>query len=109
MQCSSRYFIYIVILNALLRYGLSARRMGEYESNYSVIFKMNPYEQLAYGPIKMVKSLIVNRQLIVKLVYREVSSRYRGSMLGMLWSLLTPLFILSGGGLSPNARTGSTA
>jgi len=32
--------------------------------------------------------------LIVSLVRREVAGRYRGSVLGMLWPLLTPLFML---------------
>ena len=35
------------------------------------------------------------RSLISTLVRREIAGRYRGSMLGMLWSLLTPLFMLA--------------
>ena len=33
------------------------------------------------------------RDLIVNLVSRELKSRYKSSMLGLLWSLLTPLFM----------------
>jgi lipopolysaccharide transport system permease protein len=32
--------------------------------------------------------------LIRQLIYRDVAGRYRGSVLGLLWSLLTPLFML---------------
>jgi lipopolysaccharide transport system permease protein len=32
--------------------------------------------------------------LVLDLIHREIAARYRGSMLGMLWSLLTPLFML---------------
>jgi len=35
------------------------------------------------------------RDLIVQMVQREVVSRYRGSVLGMAWSFLTPLFLLA--------------
>ena len=35
------------------------------------------------------------RSLILSLVRREVTGRYRGSAFGMLWSLLTPLFMLA--------------
>ncbi|HEV7253780.1 MAG TPA: ABC transporter permease [Mesorhizobium sp.] len=34
-------------------------------------------------------------QLISSLTRREIAGRYRGSALGMLWSLLTPLFMLA--------------
>ncbi len=33
--------------------------------------------------------------LLVQLTLREISSRYRGSILGVFWSLLTPLFMLA--------------
>jgi lipopolysaccharide transport system permease protein len=35
------------------------------------------------------------RHLILTLVRREIAGRYRGSMFGILWSLLTPLFMLA--------------
>lgn len=34
-------------------------------------------------------------QLLLSLMRREIAGRYRGSALGMLWSLLTPLFMLA--------------
>jgi lipopolysaccharide transport system permease protein len=33
--------------------------------------------------------------LILPLVYREIAGRYRGSAFGILWSLITPLFMLA--------------
>src|SRR5262249_23121544 len=38
--------------------------------------------------------LVADTGLIVQLVHREVVGRYRGSALGFLCSLLTPLFML---------------
>lgn len=42
----------------------------------------------------LVKSLWINRELIMAMVRREVVGRYRGSMMGLLWSLITPLLML---------------
>lgn len=36
-----------------------------------------------------------NRQLILQFIKRDVSSRYKGSYLGRIWSILTPLFMLA--------------
>jgi lipopolysaccharide transport system permease protein len=35
------------------------------------------------------------RSLTLTLIRREIAGRYRGSMLGILWSMLTPLFMLA--------------
>jgi lipopolysaccharide transport system permease protein len=40
-------------------------------------------------------TLLANRQLLWRLVEREVAGRYRGSMLGWAWSFLTPLLMLA--------------
>lgn len=40
----------------------------------------------------MIREIIEHRELIGNLVARELKSRYKGSVLGFLWSLLTPLF-----------------
>jgi len=39
------------------------------------------------------RSLIARRELIQALVSREMKARYKGSSLGVLWSVLTPLFM----------------
>lgn len=41
------------------------------------------------------KALWRNRRLIEQLAKRDVVGRYRGSMLGILWSLFNPLFLLA--------------
>jgi len=42
----------------------------------------------------MARSLWCNRQLISRLSRREVVGRYRGAIIGLLWSFLNPLFML---------------
>jgi lipopolysaccharide transport system permease protein len=46
-------------------------------------------------PREMVTSLWRNRQLIRNLVQREVLGRYKGSVLGIFWSIVTPIFMLA--------------
>jgi lipopolysaccharide transport system permease protein len=46
------------------------------------------------SPLAIFTSVRKNRQLIWQLTRREISTRYRGSMLGFLWSLITPLLML---------------
>jgi lipopolysaccharide transport system permease protein len=46
------------------------------------------------GPVSLWRSLREHRGLIVQLARREVEARYRGSRLGLLWSVLTPLVML---------------
>ncbi|PRH82938.1 ABC transporter permease [Arenimonas caeni] len=43
----------------------------------------------------ILRSLHRNRELVVALVRREVLGRYRGSVLGLAWSFLHPLFMLA--------------
>ncbi len=45
-------------------------------------------------PIEMMASLWRNRSLIHASAKREVLGRYRGSVLGLLWSFFNPLFML---------------
>jgi lipopolysaccharide transport system permease protein len=46
------------------------------------------------GLDRLVVSLRDHRQLITQLIRQEIVGRYRGSMLGMLWSLVTPVLML---------------
>src|SRR3954469_24386518 len=46
-------------------------------------------------PTAMAASLWENRALIRALIKREVLGRYRGSALGMLWSLFNPVLMLT--------------
>lgn len=43
----------------------------------------------------MLRSLIANRDLIVALTIREVLGRYRGSVLGLFWSVFQPILMLA--------------
>lgn len=47
------------------------------------------------SPMAMLGSLHRHRELILALVRREVLGRYRGSVLGLAWSFLHPLFMLA--------------
>jgi lipopolysaccharide transport system permease protein len=47
------------------------------------------------SPTDMVKSLWSHRELITASAKREVLGRYRGSTLGLLWSFVNPLLMLS--------------
>ena len=43
----------------------------------------------------LIKSLWRNRELIFQMTRREVIGRYRGSAIGLLWSFLNPVFMLT--------------
>lgn len=47
------------------------------------------------NPLEIIASLWRNRGLIRNLVHREIVGRYKGSMLGIFWSLATPIFMLA--------------
>lgn len=46
-------------------------------------------------PMAMFRSLRQNRSLIFALIKREVAGRYRGSMLGLVWSFVNPVLLLA--------------
>jgi lipopolysaccharide transport system permease protein len=51
--------------------------------------------QFSFSPKEMMLSLWRNRALINASAKREVIGRYRGSVLGILWSFFNPLFMLA--------------
>ena len=55
---------------------------------------MNPHAAPRTSLLAMVANGWTHRQLIVALVQREVVGRYRGSIMGLLWSMLNPLLML---------------
>ena len=57
--------------------------------------EMNPHRAHPVSPAAIVRSAIVNRQLIGQLVRSDVVSRYRGSLMGIAWSFLNPLLMLA--------------
>ena len=52
-------------------------------------------QQFSSSPLEMVGSFWRNRSLIKALSYRGVVGRYRGSVLGILWSFFNPIFMLA--------------
>lgn len=47
------------------------------------------------SPVALLRSLRCNRSLISALIRREVAGRYRGSMLGLVWSFVNPVLMLA--------------
>lgn len=56
---------------------------------------MNPHLTRSGSPASLLRSVTGQRRLILQLARRDVSGRYRGSMGGLGWSLLTPLLMLA--------------
>lgn len=52
-------------------------------------------QNFSASPKEMVASFWRNKGLIRNLVHREVVGRYKGSMLGIVWSLVTPVLMLA--------------
>jgi len=52
-------------------------------------------QQFPTSPKELVASLVHNRGLILAMTKREVIGRYRGSVMGILWSFFNPLFMLA--------------
>lgn len=55
---------------------------------------MNPHAAQRLSPLAMVSSLRHNRELIAQMIRREIIGRYKGSVLGLAWSFLSPVFML---------------
>lgn len=56
---------------------------------------MNPHSQAPISPRALVSNLWQYRRLILQMAGREVAGRYKGSVMGLLWSFLTLLFMLA--------------
>jgi lipopolysaccharide transport system permease protein len=56
---------------------------------------MNPQPSHAISPGALAAGLWRHRELIGQMVEREVIGRYRGSVLGILWSFFHPVFMLA--------------
>lgn len=55
---------------------------------------INPHAAQATSLKAMIKGLWCHRQLIVQMIKREVVGRYQGSVFGLAWSFLNPVFML---------------
>lgn len=56
---------------------------------------VNPHTPPSLHPQAMLRVLRQQRRLIIELAKREVTGRYRGSVLGLLWSFFYPLLMLA--------------
>jgi lipopolysaccharide transport system permease protein len=52
-------------------------------------------QNFSSSPKEMLESIWRNRELITTLVKREVLGRYRGSLMGILWTFINPVFMLT--------------
>lgn len=55
---------------------------------------MNPHASPSTSLLGLTRGLWHNRQLIIQMTRREVVGRYKGSVMGLLWSFLNPMFML---------------
>lgn len=55
---------------------------------------MNPHATQPTSLVAMARSLWRHRELIAQMTKREVVGRYKGSVMGLLWSFLNPVFML---------------
>jgi len=52
-------------------------------------------QNFSISPKAMVQSLVKNRSLIYQMSKREVVGRYKGSVMGLLWSFFNPILMLT--------------
>ncbi len=57
--------------------------------------RVNPHEAPVTSLIQLTRSLWCHRELIMRMTKREVIGRYKGSIMGIMWSFINPLFMLS--------------
>lgn len=55
---------------------------------------MNPHAVKPISLASLARSMWLNRQLILHMTKRDVIGRYKGSVMGVMWSLFNPLFLL---------------
>ncbi|WP_027186510.1 ABC transporter permease [Desulfovibrio inopinatus] len=55
---------------------------------------MPPHDSCSASPLAFFRSLKVHRALIYNLIKRDIIGRYRGSIMGILWSFFNPIFML---------------
>ena len=56
---------------------------------------MNPHASRSISPLQIASSIISNKSLLYGLIKREIVGRYRGSMVGLLWSFFNPVLMLA--------------
>ncbi|MEO6147408.1 MAG: ABC transporter permease [Sulfuriferula sp.] len=56
---------------------------------------MNPHAPSPVSLASLVRSLWGNRELILQMTKREVIGRYKGSVMGLMWSFANPILLLA--------------
>ncbi|WP_370661745.1 ABC transporter permease [Candidatus Pantoea formicae] len=56
---------------------------------------MDPHSVKSTSIIVLLRSIIANRHLIYQMTKREITGRYRGSFMGVLWSFINPVLMLT--------------
>ena len=56
---------------------------------------MNPHAPQPISLLSLGKSLWRHRQLIKQMAWREVAGRYKGSIMGLFWSFINPVLMLT--------------
>lgn len=56
---------------------------------------MNPHVNCSISPLELLRSLVTNHMLLTGLIKREIVGRYRGSVMGLLWSFFNPVLMLA--------------
>ena len=56
---------------------------------------INPHAAQPISALTLCKSLWRNRQIIAQMTKREVVGRYKGSVMGLMWSFFNPVFMLT--------------
>ena len=55
----------------------------------------NPHARQPLSPLAMVRSVVDNRALILRMAKREILARYKGSFIGLFWVLINPIIMLT--------------
>jgi len=56
---------------------------------------INPHATQPTSLVALAQSLWRNRQLILQMTRREITGRYKGSVMGLAWSFFNPVFMLT--------------
>ena len=65
-----------------------------FANEYGGVF-VNPHVAHSTSPLSLVTSLWKHRQLIKQMAWREVIGRYKGSVMGIFWSFVHPVLMLT--------------
>ncbi len=74
---------------------LSRATLAQVLLAYQGQLHLNPHLAPSASPLALIRSIFRNRALLKSLIGREVVGRYRGSVMGLLWSFFNPALMLA--------------